>query len=241
MPGKRVAIVQSNYIPWKGYFDLIHSVDELVLFDDVQYTRRDWRNRNRIKTPQGPAWLTVPVNAKGNYHEPIRTITVSDPSWAARHWKSLATHYGKARRFHSCAETVERVYQACEGDTHLSAINHRWITALCGLLDIATTITWSMDYTLEPDRTERLVGICRQAGASTYLSGPAARSYIDPTRFEAAGVELEYFDYSGYPEYGQLNPPFDHFVTVLDLLFNEGPDEAPRYMLTFPARSGAAR
>jgi hypothetical protein len=230
MSEKRVAIVQSNYIPWKGYFDLIRAVDEFVLLDDVQYTRRDWRNRNRIKTPRGAAWLTIPVRTKGQYVEAIKSITISDPSWPARHWQTIAASYARARWFRAYAETVERVYRECV-DTHLSAINFRWIAAICEILGITTKLSWSMDYTLVGGKTDRLVAICQQAGADTYLSGPAARSYIDPQRFRAANVKLVFVDYAGYAEYTQLFPPFDHHVSVLDLIFNEGPDAA-RHMLT---------
>jgi hypothetical protein len=225
----RIAILQSSYIPWKGYFDLIRSVDEFVLFDDAQFTRRDWRNRNRIKTPQGPEWLTIPVCSKGNYFEPIKSITVSETGWAMRHWRTLRANYARAPCFSYCAERFERLYAECH-DTHLSGINYRWIAAVCELLGIRTKVSWSMDYELAEGKTERLVGICRQAGADTYISGPAARAYIDPALFDAANITLRYFDYAGYPEYPQLYPPFDHHVSVLDLLFHQGPD-AIRYML----------
>jgi hypothetical protein len=227
----RIAIVQSSYVPWKGYFDLIHSVDEFVLLDDVQFTRRDWRNRNRIKTPRGPAWLTIPVNAKGKYLDPIKNITVSEPSWGVRHWKTVEANYARAPYFSRYADGFERLYLGCR-DTHLSAINYAWIRAICEVLGIGTKLSWSMDYELVNGRTERLVGICRQAGATSYLSGPSARGYIDPEQFLVANVELSYFDYSGYPEYSQLFPPFDHHVSILDLIFNQGPDSA-RYLLSF--------
>jgi hypothetical protein len=227
----RIAIVQSSYVPWKGYFDLIHSVDEFVLFDDVQFTRRDWRNRNRIKTPRGAAWLTIPVHTKGKYLEPIKDITVSDPSWGVQHWKTIEANYARAPHFSRYAAIFERLYLESL-DTRLSAINYAWIRTICGILGIDTTLSWSMDYEMLEGRTERLVGICQQAGATCYVSGPSARSYIDAERFLAANLELRYFDYSGYPEYSQMFPPFDHHVSVLDLIFNEGPD-APRYMLSF--------
>jgi hypothetical protein len=227
----RIAILQSSYIPWKGYFDLINSVDEFVLFDDVQFTRRDWRNRNRIKTAAGPAWLTIPVHSKGHYLAPINQIAVSDESWAARHWRTLTGSYAKAPYFRTYADRFERLYIECR-ETQLSAINHAWISAICEILEIRTRLTWSMDYQLVDGKTERLVEICRQAGATTYISGPAAKSYIKPEIFQAAGVELVYFSYEGYPEYAQLFPPFDHYVSILDLLFNEGP-RATRFMLSF--------
>jgi hypothetical protein len=227
----RIAILQSNYIPWKGYFDLINAVDEFVLFDDVQFTRRDWRNRNRIKTSHGSQWLTIPVNTKGKYLEAIKDITVSDPGWAAQHWRTLTANYARAPYFRAYSERFERLYLDCQ-ETRLSAINYAWIAAICEILGIRTKISWSMDYALATDRTERLVNICTQAGAATYVSGPAAKAYINPEMFAAANVELIYFDYTGYPEYAQAFPPFDHYVTVLDLLFNAGP-AATRYMLTF--------
>ena len=232
MPGKRIAIVQSSYIPWKGYFDLINRVDEFVLFDDAQYTRRDWRNRNLIKTAQGPAWLTIPVQVKGRYFEPVKTIEISDPSWTTTHWRTLRANYARAPFFRQHADAIEQVYLDCASETRLSAVNHRFLAALCRILGIATRLSWSMDYTLVEGKTERLVDICKQAGAETYLSGPRARAYIEPERFHDAGVELAYFDYDGYPEYPQLFPPFDHRLSVLDLIFNVGPD-APRHMLTF--------
>jgi WbqC-like protein family len=227
----RIAIVQSSYVPWKGYFDLIQSVDEFVLFDDVQFTRRDWRNRNLIKTPGGPAWLTIPVNNKGNYLAPIKDISISDPAWGARHWKMLSANYARAPHFGRYAEAFEALYLE-NRETRLSVVNYSWIKTICGILGICTKLSWSMEYQLASGRTERLVGICQQAGATTYVSGPSARDYIEPEQFEAAGVELSYFDYSGYPEYSQLFPPFDHHVSVLDLIFNQGPD-ATRYMLSF--------
>jgi hypothetical protein len=228
---KTIAIVQSNYIPWKGYFDLIHSADEFVIFDDAQYTRRDWRNRNRIKTPQGSAWITIPVNTKGLYHAPIKEIEAADHSWRERHWKTVAANYARAPHFSRYAPDIERLFLECR-EIRLSAINRRWIEAICGMLDIRTTLSWSSDYELADGRSERLIGICRQAGADTYLSGPSARAYLDAGLFDAAGIRLVYFDYSGYPEYRQQFPPFDHYVSALDLILNEGP-EATRHMLSF--------
>jgi hypothetical protein len=228
---KRLAIVQSSYVPWKGYFDLINSVDEFVLFDDAQYTRRDWRNRNRIKTREGPAWITIPVNVKGRFSSRIRDMVVSDPRWAERHWKTIRANYARARCFESYAEQLERLFVDCR-ESSLSAINRYWLEALCGMLGIRTKLSWSSDYVLVEGKTERLVSICQQAGASLYLSGPSARGYLEPDVFAAAGIELVYYDYSGYPEYAQLFAPFDHHVSVLDLLLNEG-DESPRYMLSF--------
>jgi WbqC-like protein len=219
---KRVAVVQSNYIPWKGYFDLIRAVDEFVLFDDVQYTRRDWRNRNLIKTPHGLRWLSIPVATKGRYLDAIKDIETSDPSWPEAHWQALVASYAEAPFFAHYRPILEPLYLETR-ETRLSAINRRFLDAVCALLGIGTRLTWSMDYRLGEGRTERLVELCRQAGATTYVSGPSARGYLEAERFQAAGIELVFFDYSGYPEYAQLYPPFDHHVSVLDLLFAVGP------------------
>jgi hypothetical protein len=221
---KRVAVVQSNYIPWKGYFDLIHSVDEFILFDDMQYTRRDWRNRNRIKTPQGTIWLTIPVQVKGGYQDQrICDTVVSDPQWNVKHWKTLMHHYAKAHYFHQYKERFEQLYLG-NTETHLSRINHRFLTAICGMLEIRTKFSWSMDYTAGEGKTQRLIDLCREAGATEYVSGPTAKAYMDEAQFAEAGIGLRYMDYANYPEYRQLNPPFDHAVSIVDLLLNEGPD-----------------
>jgi hypothetical protein len=236
--GKRVAIVQSNYIPWKGYFDLIASVDEFILYDDAQYTRRDWRNRNLIKTPSGPHWLTIAVEVKGKYHQRVRDVAVSDPAWARTHWRTLTHHYARAAKFGELKTTVEGWYDGAAGLPRLSEINEHFLRAICATLDIGTRMTRSSDYDLPEGRTERLVGLCVQAGAKTYLSGPAAREYLDETLFSDAGIAVEWMDYSGYPEYPQLHPPFEHGVSILDLLFNVG-GAARRYMKNHPDVSHA--
>jgi hypothetical protein len=236
---KKLAIVQSNYIPWKGYFDLIHAVDEFVLFDDVQYTRRDWRNRNRIKTREGTQWLTIPVLAKGNYLAPIKDIAISEPRWGEQHWKTLVAAYARAPFFKVYEDLFASLYLA-PFEPSLSAINRSFIEAICGLLGIRTKITASMDYEVGEGKNERLIALCLQAGADAYVSGPSARSYLDESLFRNEGIRLEFFDYAGYPEYPQLHPPFDHGVSVLDLLFHLGPD-APAHMLTFGPQGVPAR
>jgi hypothetical protein len=234
LPAKRVAIVQSCYIPWKGYFDLINLVDEFILYDDRQYTRRDWRNRNRIKTAQGTQWLTIPVEVKGRYDQRIDETQISDPDWAGKHWKTLTHTYGSAPHFDDYLETFEAVYAEATSPS-LSTVNRRFLETVNGLLGIPTRLSWSTDYDAEGSKTERLVSLCRAAGATAYLSGPSARDYLNEGLFEQAGIELGYMDYSGYPEYDQPHPPFDHAVTVLDLLFSVG-EEAPRYMKSFATR-----
>jgi hypothetical protein len=224
MPAKRIAIVQSSYIPWKGYFDLIRSVDEFILLDDVQFTKRDWRSRNRIKTQHGPAWLTVPVRTKGRYLQLIQDTVVSEPDWGPQHWAAIRAAYARAPFFRQYAGCFESLYQAGGPEERLSAINHRFTNAICHLLGITTPITWSTDYGSADGRNERLIELCRRASATRYLSGPSAAQYIDRQLFADAGIAVEFADYDGYPEYPQIHPPFEHFVSILDLLFCTGPD-----------------
>ena len=226
---KKVAILQSNYIPWKGYFDIIAAVDEFILYDDMQYTRRDWRNRNQIKTRQGVQWLTVPVQVKGKYLQKIRDTEIADSAWAQDHWKALLHGYRRAPHFDEIAAWLEPIYLA-ERHTHLSALNRRLIEAICAYLGITTKLTNSWDYPVDTDdRTMRLVEVCARAGATEYLSGPAAKSYIEEGVFVARGIKLIWFDYPCYPTYPQLWGEFVHKVSILDLLFNCG-KEANRYM-----------
>jgi hypothetical protein len=228
---KRVAVVQSSYIPWKGYFDLIRAADEFILLDEVQFTRRDWRSRNRIKTQHGPAWLSIPVAVKGRFHQRIDETTVSDETWGPRHWRTLRANYARTPYFDECARALEPLFLDSPSE-RLSEINRAFLDAICGILGISTRISWSSAYSPRPGRTTRLVDLCSQAGATEYLSGPAARAYLDPDEFDRAGIALTFVDYAGYPEYEQPHPPFDHHVSMIDLIFCTGP-HALEYMKSF--------
>ncbi len=226
---KKIAIVQSNYIPWKGYFDLIAAADEFILFDDMQYTRRDWRNRNQIKTPDGLQWLTVPVKVKGKYEQTIRETELDGMAWAAQHKKALQHAYGKAPHFAATMALIEPIY--AQAWTHLSPMNRAFVEAICDHLGITTTLSNSWDYTLIDGKSERLAALAAQAGATTYISGPAAKDYLDEAPFTERGIAVEWFDYAGYPDYPQLWGDFLPHVSILDLLFNVGQD-APTFMKT---------
>lgn len=226
---KKVAILQSNYIPWKGYFDMIQMVDEFILYDDMQYTRRDWRNRNKIKTPNGLKWLTIPVDTKGKFYQKINETKIMGNEWCDDHWRALTLNYAHAPYFKTYEELFHDLYMACKEETYLSRVNYRFLTEICRILGIRTKISWSSDYTLSDGKTERLVNLVRDAGGTEYLSGPAAKDYIVDEYFQEAGIKLTYMDYNGYPEYPQLFGTFEHAVTILDLIFNTGKD-APLYM-----------
>lgn len=230
---KKIAIIQSNYIPWKGYFDIINMVDEFVLLDTVQYTNRGWRNRNLIKTPKGNEWLTIPLHVKGARTKKlqIRDMTVADPKWASKHWGKIAANYKNSPFFHDLKELFRNTYKSIS-DIHLSSINHTFIKLICKILNIETKITLSHDYHLSSEKNLLLLELCKKAGANTYLSGPAAHNYLDVNLFTENGVEVEWINYDDYPEYHQLYPPFDHKVSIIDLIFNEGYN-AKNFMRSF--------
>lgn len=228
---KKIAISQSNYIPWKGYFDGINTVEEFVLYDDMQYTRRDWRNRNKIKTKDGIKWLSIPVEVKGKYFQKINETKVSDMGWARDHWNTIIHNYRKAPYFELYKDFFEDLYLNTN-EEYLSRINYRFLTAICGLLDIRTKFLWSSEFELLEDRNERLLDICKKREATDYYTGPSSQFYMDEALFSQQGVTVHYFDNSGYPEYTQQHGEFDHAVSIIDLLFNEGPN-AKNFMKSF--------
>jgi hypothetical protein len=225
---RRIAILQSNYLPWKGYFDLIRAVDEFILFDRVQYTKNDWRNRNQIKAAAGKRWLTVPVRHESS-DQPINQVRIADPGVFRKHWDSFRQNYSRAAHFALAEAIVRPLLEEAARFEMLSQANAFLVQRLSDALGIDTRITRVEEYVLEGDRNGRLVSLCQQAGATEYLSGPAARGYIDERAFEDAGVRVLWADYSGYPEYAQPFPPFDHYVSVIDLIACTGA-EASRYM-----------
>ncbi|WJD61249.1 WbqC family protein [Pseudomonas kurunegalensis] len=226
---KKVAILQSNYIPWKGYFDLIGSVDAFVFYDDVQYTRRDWRNRNKIKTAQGEHWLSVPVRNKGRFEQLINEVEISEPDWAAQHWKTIAMSYRRAPCFAELETRIRSLYEQAANLPSLSRVNQLFIEGLCPLLGIHTPLYRSEELGRAEGRNERLIHLCKAVGATEYLSGPAASCYLDESAFAAAGLDVSFMSYAGYPEYPQLHGEFQHAVSVIDLLFNTG-GEASKFL-----------
>lgn len=223
---KKVAILQSNYIPWKGYFDIIDQVDDFIFFDNMQYTKNDWRNRNKIKTKRGALWLTIPCETKGHIIEgrKISETKITDKRWAKKHWKSICNAYAKAPYFKDYKAYFEKLYKECESEDYLCQVNYKFIIAILKLLNIKTKLHYDRDYELIDGKTERLIDVLQKVGATHYLSGPSAKDYIDEKLFEKAGIELLWMDYSGYKEYPQLFPPFEHNVSILDLIFNTGED-----------------
>lgn len=234
---KRVAIVQSSYVPWKGYFDLIAQVDEFILLDDVQYTRRDWRNRNRIKTPHGLLWLTVPVRTRGRFEQRIEDVAVSDPGWARRHWSTLRHAYGRAPAYGAVAPALEALYAACDQPL-LTHVNEHLLRGICGMLGIDTPITRAARMPAGTDPTDRLVALCRTAGATEYVTGPSAWAYLRQDEFARAGIAVTAMRYGPYLPYDQLHGPFEDRVSVLDVLFHNGAG-ALQHVVGRPEPAGA--
>jgi len=228
----KVVILQPSYIPWRGYFDQIFQADLFVFYDDVQYDKRGWRNRNQIKTPKGKQWLTIPVNSRGAQTEniPINQIRMAwDGPWSQNHFKALQHSYSKAPHFSSYISLLEKFYQ--RRDEFLADFTIDSTIALAHELgNNHTRFMRSSELAgIDGQKTDRLIQILQAVGAVHYISGPSARDYIEEEKFDSAGITLEYMEYN-YPEYPQLYPPFDPYVSIMDLLFMAGP-EAPKYIL----------
>lgn len=224
---RRVAVLQSNYIPWKGYFDIIHDVDFFVFYDDVQYTKNDWRNRNRIKTANGVQWLTVPTGS--DIDRRICDVVLPAERWAQKHWKTLQQAYSHTPHFPRYESFLRNVYLERHWES-LSQLNQYLITAIAHEhLHIAAQFADSREFQAQGSKFDRLADLLTKVGAGVYVSGPSARGYIEPSKLSEMGIDLVYKSYDGYPEYPQPFPPFEHAVSVLDLLFNVGPD-APFYI-----------
>jgi len=191
----RAAVLQSNYIPWKGYFDIIHDVDLFVFYDDVQYTKNDWRNRNRIKTDAGERWLTIPVGKDENRR--VCDVRLPDVAWARQHWAHLRSAYGRAPYFATYRDYFEQLYLARQWRS-LSELNQASIVGIArDLLGLRAAFRQSTEFCLTRAKADRLLELLGQAGADVYVSGPSARSYIGEAAFAAAGIQVEWKDYRG--------------------------------------------
>ncbi|HXS75082.1 MAG TPA: WbqC family protein [Terracidiphilus sp.] len=233
---KTICINQSNYIPWRGYFDLIRKSDEFLIADSVQYTHKDWRNRNQIKTQSGLIWLTVPVRSSGRLStcQRIEETRIADPRWAVKHLASFRHAYRKAAFFAEVLDWLEPLYGELAAESLLTVVNERLLRRFADYLRIGTVISRTSNYIPAEaldhlDRTERIILLCKAAGATRYLTAPAARTYLDEEAMASAGIEVEWMDYAGYRPYSQLWGEFEPKVSTVDLLFNMG-TEAARYV-----------
>lgn len=221
----KLACIQPSYIPWKGYFHLIHEADCFVFYDDAQYSKGSWRNRNQIIINGSLKWLNIPVN-KGAWHLPINQVTVAKP-FAVEHWRLLTEAYRKLEYFPFFQKIVEKII--CYDEPNLSHLTVFQTLELCKIFGIKTPTVLMSDLKINSfKRTEKLLAMCKNLGATEYISGPSAMGYIKEEKFVEAGIKLTYFAYN-YPEYPQQSKNFTHYVSILDLIFNLG-EEAPEYI-----------
>lgn len=225
----KVVILQPSYIPWRGYFHQIHLADLFVFYDDVQYDKGGWRNRNRIKTPGGSRWLTIPVHKAGVLTRGLVISEVQidwDNQWNRSHWDSLRQNYKGAPFLKRYTPLLEAFYG--RHDLLLADFTIETTIALAHELGIRTEFIRSSTLGVKGSKTDRLVSILKKVGGTRYISGPSARAYLEEDKLADAGISVEYMRYE-YPEYAQLYPPFDPQTSVLDLLLMTGA-EAPRYI-----------
>lgn len=216
----KVAILQSNYLPWKGYFDLINSVDVFVIYDCAKYTKNDWRNRNIIYSKQGKQWLTIPISSS-SVKLCIDAVRITDSRWQNIHAKTLITSYSRAPQFNQLRELINYFLLHRKWDylTELNTALIKWINQRIG---ITTEIRNAREFSLQQNRIERLLGILTEIGAKEYLSGPSASAYLEGQEnfFEERGIKLRYKSYGPYLPYKQLKEPFESSVSIIDLIAN---------------------
>jgi len=229
----KVVILQPSYIPWRGYFHQIALADVFVFYDDVKYDKNGWRNRNRIKTTSGSQWLTIPVNTTNLERDqtPINQIRIDhSKNWSKKHWSALTTAYSKTPYFRDYKQFLEEVYD--HKPEFLSEFTIPLTIKIAGFLGIHHTkfLKSSEMVGIAGKKTDRLIAILTTLGATEYISGPSAKDYIEEEKFLEQGIKVEYMTYA-YPEYPQFYPPFDPFVTILDLLFMTG-QNALKYIVS---------
>lgn len=224
----KAAVMQSNYLPWKGYFDIIHDVDLFIYYDEVQYTKNDWRNRNKIYTPSGIQWLTLPCGY--DIHRSIYEVKLkNDINWQAKHFEMIKRSYINSPYWNKYKDFIEYIYIEKKWE-HLVELNRYCIETISkDFLGIKTIFKDSRSYTSMGVKSEKLLSLLTNAGIKTYVSGPAAINYINENEYMKAGIEILWKDYSNYPFYSQQFTPNIYDLSILDLLFNTG-DEAPYYI-----------
>ena len=236
---RTIGVIQPCYLPWRGFFDFVNEVDTFVFLDDVQYTVRDWRSRNRIRTPgRGSTWLTVPV--LGGRDQLIKDVRIdgSQP-WVRKHLGAITQSYGRSPYFERYFGTLSTLLKS--GHELLADLDIDLTRFICAELGIQTTLVRSSTLGCEGTKDDRLISIVRALGGQRYVSGPAAKAYIEPEKWQSAGIELAYKDYCGYPEYPQIEEPFEPSVSVIDLLFAVADRAADYIWGDLRTRAGACK
>ena len=215
-----LAVLQPSYLPWLGYFDQIDRADVFVFYDDVQYDKHGWRNRNRLKGPQGPVWITVPVRHAGRFGQLINAVEIDPrPDWARKHIATLRQLYARAPYAplylpELCELLARRWDRLVDLDVAAIRLMARW-------LGIDARFCCSSELGIGGGQSTRLLAICRHFAADTYISGDAAQAYLDVGRFRNAGVRVVWQDYR-HPRYRQQFGQFEPYLSAIDLLCNLG-------------------
>jgi hypothetical protein len=218
----RIGILQPGYLPWLGFFEQIYKSDVFVIYDDVQYDKHGWRNRNRIKTANGIQWLTVPVLSSGMNQPLVRDTRINNSTnWRKKHLASITANYSRALYFNEYINLFQEVLNR-EWD-YLFDLDMTFIELLCRALGIKRKVVCSSELDVSGDKVTRLINICKHFGADVFYEGQAGKAYLDEELFKSEGIIIEYQDYQ-HPTYQQLYGDFEPYLSVIDLLFNEGPD-----------------
>lgn len=229
----KISIIQPNYIPWKGYFDLIAKADRFIVLDDVQYTTRDWRNRNKIKTPSGLNWLTIPILNKGFTEEKINEIECQNMNWHENHLEQFKRNYKKSEYFQEIFLFLENLYSEIRSSSLLD-INLLFLKAISKYLGIQTVFTLSSELNLSSiEKSNRILEICKIFKAKKYITGESSKNYLNDFEFKKENIEIHYEDYLNYPVYKQNWGDFVHQVSIVDLLFNCGPNSSKYLKYTY--------
>ncbi len=251
---RTAVILQSSYLPWRGVLDLANIADTFVLFDHAQYTRNDWRNRNKIMSPNGPFWLTIPV--KRRFGETIDQAEVDGSQWTKKHFRAIQQNYSKEQGYRRIKNDIEDIYNSAANLDRLSSINRIFIDFLVKNLDISVEFISSRDIlrrvgvesTDSPQtdedpvakryrRNHQLIEMCHAVSATRYVSGPAALTYLDEAQFLEAGITLRVADFTGYPRYRQLSEDYHEKVSALDLLLMTERDALNYLLSTHPGHN----
>ena len=196
---KKIAILQPNYIPWKGVFDLINRVDTFLFYDDVQYTTKDWRHRNKIKTPNGDKWLSVPVISKSKRYQLIYEAMIDQTKyWQKEHFKKITSNYQKAKYFDQYKHILDIIYIENQW-RKISDLDIFATKLIASEIGIGAMWMKASDLKIYGSKEgERVIKICKELGCTHFINGPSSKSFMDETLFKQEGIQLEYISYS-YP------------------------------------------
>jgi hypothetical protein len=217
---RRAVVLQPMYLPWMGYFGMVETADVFVFYDDVQFVRRSWQRRNRIKVPDGDfTWLTVPVEK--DFGQAINEVEIKDTGWQEDHWQSITHSYANAPFFDEYSDILREIYDQTWGQ--LVELDVQIISRLCDAFGVGSDFRFSSELDVEGEKTNRLVNILQNIEADEYVSGPGAKDYLDPDMFEEAAIDLYWHEFP-HPEHEQVHGEFVSHLSAIDLLFHKGPN-----------------